>query len=1013
MTLWAENATGLRNLMALSSLAYSEGLFGKHARTDLGRLAEHSDGIIATTGCPSGAVPTLLRLGLDKRARDYAGNLVDIFGKDNLYVELMDHGLTLESRIKPGLVKLAGELNLQFVVTNDCHYVSPSDAHAHDMMLCVQTGSKLTDKDRFRFSGPDRYYLTDAEEMAPNGYAEQWLAGLQSTIDIAERIDTTGMFSTGGMFFPSAKVPSGRHHADFLANKARRALSDLFGSPSDLLNEYAARLEYELKVINDAGFTDYILVVADLIDWAHRNGISTSPGRGSAAGSLVAYVLGITQIDPIRYGLVFERFLNPERISMPDIDIDFDDRRRLEVLDYCASVYGTDHVSQIATFSTIKPKAAIRDAARVLGAPYSLGDSLSKMVPPELETLWAVDDSGTEQAALAKELRAAAKGDPMAKQVIAGAQQIEGLVRQAGVHAAGVIISSEPITHVVPTWRRATDTTPITQFDYRDCEALGLVKMDFLGLRTLTVISDTLASIKRRTGKEIDINNIPLDDAKSFCTASSGDTLGVFQFESRGMRELLTDMRPTSITDLATAVAIYRPGPISMGAHTQYVGRKRGVERIEPLHPEVAEALKPVLAETFGLVVFQEQVLQIARVLAGFTLGAADVLRKAMGKKDIDVLESAYAEFYAGCEANGYSEAAIKAVWETILPFTGYAFNKAHATAYATLAYQTLWLKTHYRADFMAAVLSSVADDTTKLSDYLAGCRSSGLRILPPSVAESQASFTALSDDAVAFGLAAIKGVGDKAVAALIESREDRRFTSLVNLVERSIPGVNQATLKALAKAGAFDCLGIGRYGALRQLAITGMRTVAAPDWLVLDWEQPTPAEFEPPQAVALRMEREALGVYASGHPLEALGATLRPTDGTAVSQLPTIRNGGSVVWVGALVDAISIRTRRNGDPWAALTVEDLSGRGELVAHSEAWKELANVVHVGGAYHFQGQVQLRGDRTAISIRQAKPVAVPEAPATPLPVSKPKYSPGAPGLVSTIAGTIQVRSYASV
>ncbi len=700
MTMVAENATGLRNLFKLSSLASIEGQLGKWSRMDAELIAEHAEGIIATTGCPSGEVQTRLRLGHDQEALEAAAKWQEIFGKDNFYLELMDHGIDIERRVREGLLDIGRKLGIKPLATNDCHYVTKDKADSHGALLCIQTGKTLSDPTRFQFDG-DGYYLKSADEMRQL-WDSQVPGACDSTVEIGERVQSYKEVWEHKDRMPRFPVPENHTQESFLESEVMDGLNRRFpdGPPAD----YVERAKYELSVINEMGFPAYFLVVGDLIAHAHEVGIRVGPGRGSAAGSLVAWALGITNIDPIPHGLLFERFLNPERVSMPDIDIDFDDRRRGEMITYASEKWGSDKVAQVITFGTIKTKAAIKDSARVIyGQPgYSIADRITKALPPPIMakdiSVKGITDPSHERYKEAVEVRQLIETDPDVSKIYDMALGLEGLIRNAGVHACAVIMSCDPLTDAIPVWKRAQDGAIITGWDYPSCEAIGLLKMDFLGLRNLTVIGDALGNIQHNRGIELDMDQLPLDDETTYELLQRGNTLGVFQLDGGPMRDLLRRMQPTKFEDIVAVGALYRPGPMGMNAHNDYADRKNGRQQVKPIHPELEEPLKDILADTFGLIVYQEQIMHIAQKVAGYSLGQADILRRAMGKKKKEVLDEAYGGFQQGMLDNGFSQAAITALWETVLPFAGYAFNKSHAAAYGLVSYWTAYLKANYPA---------------------------------------------------------------------------------------------------------------------------------------------------------------------------------------------------------------------------------------------------------------------------------------------------------------------------
>src|SRR5690348_17250571 len=702
-TIWAQNKQGLHNLFKLSSRSYAEGWLVKWPRMDKEILAEHSAGLMASTGCPSGELQTRLRLGQFDEALKAAAEWRDIFGKENYFLELMEHNLDIERRVRDGLLEIGRKLGIPPVVTNDSHYTREKDAESHDLLLCIQTGKTLADADRFRLEGGG-YYIKSAAEMYRLDSSDIWQEGCRnSQLLIADRVDASGMFEFRNLM-PRFPIPGGYESEDELfAAEVWKGMESRY--PGGYDERRRTQAEYEIQVICQMGFPAYFLVVADFINWAKNNGIAVGPGRGSAAGSIVAYAMGITDLDPIDHGLIFERFLNPERVSMPDVDIDFDERRRVEVIRYVTEKYGADKVAMIGTYGKIKAKNAIKDSARVLGYPYAMGDRLTKAMPADVLgkgiDLSGITDSSHPRYSEAGEIRAMYENEPDVKKVIDTAKGVEGLVRQMGVHAAGVIMSSEPIVDHAPVWVRHTDGVTITQWDYPHCESLGLLKMDFLGLRNLTIMDDAIKMVKANKGIDLEMLALPLDDPKTFELLCRGDTLGVFQFDGGPMRSLLRQMQPDNFEDISAVGALYRPGPMGANSHTNYALRKNGQQEITPIHPKLAEPLEDILGATYGLIVYQEQVMAIAQKVAGYSLGKADLLRRAMGKKKKSVLDAEFVGFEAGMKERGYSAAAIKTLWDILVPFADYAFNKAHSAAYGLVSYWTAYLKANYPAEYM------------------------------------------------------------------------------------------------------------------------------------------------------------------------------------------------------------------------------------------------------------------------------------------------------------------------
>jgi DNA polymerase-3 subunit alpha len=949
-TMWARDTAGMHNLFRLGSYASLEGHFYK-ARMDRDLLQRYAKGIIATTGCPSGEVQTRLRLGQYDEALKAAAEFQDIFGKDSYYVELMDHGLSIEKRVYEDLVKISKAIGAPLVATNDLHYTRREDSHAHEALLCVQSGSTLDEPTyeqggkRFALSG-DGYYVKSAEEMWEL-WGERHPEALTNTLAIAEQCEVS--FNTSADYMPVYDVPQGEDEHSWFVKEVQAGLHRRYGEaiPAHVRD----RADFEIGVIADKGYPGYFLVVADFVRWSKDNGIRVGPGRGSGAGSMAAYAMGITDLDPIVHQLYFERFLNPERESKPDFDIDFDERRRGEVIRYVTDKYGEDRVAQIVTYGTIKAKQALKDATRVLGKPFSLGEQLTKAFPEPQQgrdmPLSAVLDPTNERYNEGADFRALLEADPDAQEVLATAQGIENLKRQWGVHAAGVIMSSEPLIDIVPIMRREQDGAIITQFDYPTCESLGLVKMDFLGLRNLTILDDTLENIENNGKDALVLEDLELADNETFALLGRGDTLGVFQLDGVAMRALLRQMRPDSFEDISAVLALYRPGPMGMNSHTNYAERKNGRQPVDYIHPELAEPLKEVLDVTYGLIVYQEQVQRIAQIVAGYSLGNADLLRRAMGKKKPEILAKEFEPFSAGMRERGYSEASIKALWDTLVPFADYAFNKAHTAAYGVLSFWTAYLKAHYPTEFMAALLTSVGTDKDKSALYLAECRRMGIRVLPPDVNSSVANFSAVGED-VRFGLTAVRNVGANVVAEIIRAREEKgAFTSFADFLSKVPASVcNKRTIDSLVKAGAFDSLGHARraLNAIHETAIdsvVGVKRQEATGQFDLFGDDPdlgggvvveVPVMSEWDKKTLLAFERDMLGLYVSDHPLSGLEHVIR-AEATHQVLNANPANGigdGSQLTLAGLITRVDRRIAKSGNAYAIVALEDMSGETEV-----------------------------------------------------------------------------------
>jgi DNA polymerase III subunit alpha len=992
MTLLAENTAGMHNLFRLSSLASLEGYFRK-PRVDRELLAAHSGGLIGTTGCPSGEVQTRLRLGQERQALEAAAAYRDIFGPGNFFVEIMDHGLPIEQRVRDGLRRIGSQLSLPSVVTNDAHYTQPGDAKAHEVLLCVQTATNLADPGRFKFDGTG-YYLKSPQEMRAVSPDEEWQAACDTTLLIAERADVS--FAKANLM-PRFPVPDGQTEESCFRAAVWQGMDRRYPGGHD--EQRRQQAEYEMGVITAMGFCSYFLVVADFIMWAKNNGIRVGPGRGSAAGSIVSYALGITDIDPVVHGLVFERFLNPERVSMPDIDIDFDERRRGDVIRYVTEKYGDDRVAQIITYGTIKAKAAVKDAARVLGFPYALGDRITKAFPPPVMgkdvPLSGIFDASHSRYGEAGEIRALYDAEAEVRQVIDTARGLEGLIRQAGVHAAGVIMSSEPLVDHIPVWQREADGAIITQFDYPACEDLGLLKMDFLGLRNLTVLEDAVSGIKANRDEQVELERLQLDDKPTYELLARGDTLGVFQLDGGPMRALLRSMRADRFEDIVAVNALYRPGPMGANAHNEYADRKAGRKPVTPIHPELAEPLAGILGDTYGLIVYQEQVMATAQKLADYTPGKADLLRKAMGKKRKEVLDREFEPFAAGMKANGYSDSAVRAIWDVLVPFSDYAFNRAHAACYAMIGYWTAYLKANYPAEYMAALLTSVAGDKDKSALYLNECRRMGITVLPPDVNASAATFTPVGGD-IRFGLAAVRNVGTNVVDAIVAARSAKgAFTSFSDFLRKVPVNVcNKRVIESLVKAGAFDSLGHPRKGLvlIHEQAIDTVIDVKRNEAMGQDslfggdaeieasFEIPVP-EGEWDKPTLLGFEREMLGLYVSDHPLLGMGHILSAATDCSVAQALGVavedaeraahgeRSDAQPVTIGGILSGVQRKVTRQGMPWAAATLEDLEGAIEVLFFPATYAECATLLADDAIVIVKGRVDRRDESPKLVARE--------------------------------------------
>ena len=959
LTLLAENNVGYKNLIQLSSRAFLEGYYYK-PRLDWDLLAEHSEGLIASTGCLGGHVlQAMLRNDYDDAVAK-AARLQDIFGKDNLFVEMQDHGIPEQQRTNPELIRLARQINAPLLATNDSHYTHRHDAEAHDALLCVQTGSLVSDPDRLKFEGSD-HYLKSAAEMR-QVFSELGPA-CDNTLWIAERAEVEIEF--GKPQLPDFPIPEEFGSADdYLRALTLEGAEARWGKP--LSDEVADRLAYELKVISDMGFSSYFLITWDLIRYARERGIRVGPGRGSAAGCAVAYCLRITDLDPVRYDLLFERFLNPSRVSMPDIDMDFDSRYRDEIIRYASQKYGEDHVAQIITFSTIKARAAVRDSARVLDFPYALGDKLAKAMPPLVlgrdTPLWACLEQSEEHAdgyKAAGELRDMYEADEEARKVVDVARGLEGLRRQDSIHAAAVVITKEPLTEHLPIQRKASpgqtlqEAPIVTQYEMHAVEDLGLLKMDFLGLRNLDVLEDAVGLIEQSRGVRVDIDNVPLDDPATYELLARGETIGVFQLESGPMRALIRSLKPTCFDDVAALVALYRPGPMAANMHNDYADRKNNRKPVEVFHEDAAD----ILADTYGLMIYQESVMRVAQRFAGYSLADADNLRKACGKKDRELMAKERSSFVAGCEQSGYGQELGTELFDIIEQFADYAFNKSHSYGYGLIAYQCAYLKACYPVEYMAALLTSVKNKLERAAVYLAECRQMGIKVVLPDVNVSESDFAAVDpsggERAISFGLSAIRHMGRGTAKMILDERaENGLFADFYDFCSRVDPMVlNKGVVEALIKAGSFDSFGHPRQGLLnaseaivrrsiqqqreREQGVMSLFGEGSQSTFEARVEIPD-VEFDKVRRLAA--EKEMLGLYVSDHPLMGMEGVLARKTTHRIDQLADAEEGASVK-VGGVVSNLRKRWTRKGDQMASCDLEDLYGTMEVTLFPRAMEE--------------------------------------------------------------------------
>jgi DNA polymerase-3 subunit alpha len=980
LILLCENERGYRNLLKLASSAFLEGFYYK-PRIDKGLLAKHADGLIGLSGCLRGEVAVALSGDKFDAARQAAYDLRDMFGKGNFYLEIQDQGLPEEKRINPQMVRLSRETGIPLVATNDCHYLTQEDARAQDVLVCIQTGKTVSDSNRLKFATDQFYFKTPEEMYSIFGEIPD---ALSRTLEVAERCNVH--LEAKQHVFPHFEVPSGETldsyfekvtREGFLLRRQRLEQLAATGKLQYPLEAYEERLEREIELIKQMRFAGYFLIVWDFIRHARDKCIPVGPGRGSAAGSLAAYSLHITDIDPLQHGLLFERFLNPERISFPDIDIDFCMRRRGEVIDYVTDRYGRENVSQIITFGTMGAKAVIRDAGRALDIPFAEVDRIAKLIPNTLNI------SLSDAIKQTPELRQLRDSDPRVADLLQVAAHLEGFVRHASTHAAGVVISPQPLQEIVPLYKSNKDEIT-TQYAMDDLEKIGLLKMDFLGLTTLTVIDDCVKLIESTRGERLDLDNLPINDETSYALLGKGLTAGIFQFESRGMTEILQRVKPSRLADLTALNALYRPGPLQGGMIDDYIARKSGKKRVTYDLPQ----LKEILEETYGVIVYQEQVIQIFNRVAGFTLGEADVVRRAMGKKKHEEMVANREKFLAGAKRNNVPTAKAERLWELVEQFAGYGFNKSHSAAYAVVAYQTAFLKTHYPVEFMSALLSSEIGNQEKLTKYLNECRDMNIPILPPDVNSSGLRFTP-AGNSIRFGLTAIKNVGEAAIESVLAARGKLgRFDTLVQFCENvDLRLLNKRVIESLIKAGAFDSLGARRaqhtavldrameLGQKRQRETSsgqhglfmGDAGLASPPPLELpdtpDWTE----------AERLAGEKEVLGFYVTGHPLEKYMDRLATITRHDSSSLEELQHEAPVTLAGILT-SLRVRPSKKGDLWGSGILEDHRGSVELLVFPQAYQQLQGVLKPDKALLIKGRVRHEeNQRTKVAVSEARPL----------------------------------------
>ena len=967
LTLLAQNHKGYRNLLKLASAAYLEGFYYK-PRIDKELLAQHHEGLVALSGCLSSEVCHLVLSEREEEAATVLRFYRDLFGKEAFYVEIQDNGLEQQTNVNKVLVRLARKLEIPLVATTDVHYLLATDREAHEVLLCISTGKTLADETRLTF-GSDQFYFKSPEELR-RGFQEVPEA-VDNTLEIARRCNVELNFRE--QHLPKFTPPDGLTSAQQLRKLAEEGLRRRYGTPSP---ESVERMNYELSVIEQTGFSSYYLIVSDFIRYARERGIRVGPGRGSVVGSLVAYLIGITNVDPLPYGLLFERFLTPDRVSPPDADIDFRDDRRDEVVEYVRQKYGGENIASIITFGTLGAKAAVRDIARVMGLPYGDADSIAKLIPSALHV--TLRDALSQEP----ELRKRYENEPTVRKIIDIGFRLEGLCRHASRHACGVVIADKPITEYAPLYR--SGDTISTQYDMSAVEKIGLLKVDFLGLSNLTVMDRGLELIERDTGKRIDIDHLTFDDPKVFELFSRGETRGIFQFESSGMRNLLRKLMPETFEQLLQANALYRPGP--MASIPTFVACRHGHEKPSYLHP----SLEPLLEETYGVMTFQEQVMKIANVIGGFTLAEADNLRKAMGKKRPEIMAQYSEKFVAGARQHGLEPHVAEQLFEQMAQFAGYGFNKSHACGYGVIAYQEAYLKTYYPKQYMAALLTVEIGNTDKIVEYVDECRRMNIDLLPPSINESETEFVVV-DGKIRFALAAVKNVGRKMVDAIVEERRRKgAFRSFIDFFERvDIHQLNRQAVESLIKAGAFDCVGQNRARMIASVEIAmerGARVQA--DQLRGQkslFETPAAAADEPPPATeweewserqALAAEKEVLGLYLSSHPLAKYADTLKLFSTATTRELPGLEDGTMVV-LGGLVQQVKARQVQNGRSkghrMGQFTLEDLEGTVEAVAFPSEWQRISSLVKVDRLVFVRGRLSFRNGEPSVRVNTVIPI----------------------------------------
>ena len=967
ITLIAKDKTGYKNLMKLSSLSYLEGFYYR-PRIDKELLSKYSNGLICLSGCLHGEINWYLKNDEFKKAFEIAGIYSEIFGRENFYLEIMRLDMEEEKKTIPLMIELSKKIGLKLIATNDCHYLHKEDFFVHEVLLCIQTSSKIEDENRFRFQ-TNQIYFKSPEEMIK--LFSDIPESIDSTIEISEKCNLIIDFDK--YYLPKFKTPENKTEDEYLEELIKKGLKEKFGFEVERFdekseNEVIRRVSYEFKIIKQMGFSGYFLIINDFVSEAKRRNIKVGPGRGSAAGSLVAYLLDITQINPLTYNLIFERFLNPERISLPDIDIDFCDRRREEIIEYIKNKYGGKNVCQIGTYGTMQARAVVRDVGRALGFPYSEIDRIAKLITLEYgQTL-------KEEVSLNPEIKLLMDSDEKIKQLFEISLKLEGLARHASIHPAGIVITDGDVSEYVPLFKGPNGEIA-TQYEFECIEKIGLLKIDVLGLKTLSVIEDTLNLIKER--RKIEIKDFPLDDKKTYQLLSKGETKGVFQLESEGMRNLLKDLQPQKFEDIIAVLALYRPGPMKSGMVKEYIERKRDPSKIKYDHP----LLEPILKSTYGVILYQEQVMQIANKLANFTMSEADVLRKAMGKKELSEMEKMREKFVKGAISNGVDKEVAEKIFENISKFAGYGFNKSHSTGYALLSYQTAYLKANYPLEFMTALLNSEIGNPDKIVEYIEECERMNIWVLPPDMCESDEQFKILGNDII-FALSAIKNVGSTAVKSIIESRKSGNFISLYDFCERvNLRCVNKKVIESLIKAGAFDYLGIPRsqlfamidnaieHGSkiqklknndhfeifsskeMKKLipTVNNEAIASLPEW---------------PHTKLLSYEKEMLGVYLTGHPIEKYIPLIKLYS-MPFSKIERIQNNEIIIWGGILVDIKRTTTKKKGEKMAIAEVENMEGKIKVLFYPKVFSEFSSLIRINNLVFVKGKLQKEQDETKI------------------------------------------------